>query len=59
MQYWTVRIGVADSWVADGWEGDPERIKRALLGDIAFAYGQEVSVEILKKLHTARAARNR
>lgn len=46
---WTVKIGVDESWIADGFELDPAILKEAILNHIlGYAYDDEVSVDILK-----------
>jgi hypothetical protein len=52
VQYWTVRIGVSDSWVADGYgyggvQATQERIRECLWSDLMFATPEEVTVEII------------
>lgn len=49
MQYWTIKIGVDDSWVADGFNCDNDRALSMLAHDLQFAHiGTELSAKVLK-----------
>ena len=50
MQKWTVEIEVADTWVADGFELDAERLHNVIMsGMLGYAYDNEVKVKIIGK----------
>lgn len=47
--YWTVRIGVEKSWIADGFDLTASRAKDMLANDLQYANGSELSAKIISK----------
>lgn len=47
MLEWTVKIRVADVWVADGYEATAERVKDALITQHGYCYDHEIEVELV------------
>ena len=46
MKYWTVRFGVAQKQVDDGFEMTAQRAKNMLSNELPFAYDHELFAEV-------------
>lgn len=55
--YWTVEFGVDKTWVADGFDLTNERAMQMLTNDLSYAYGHELSAQVLNSPDLDRIAK--
>ena len=54
---WTVKISVADTWVADGFDLTEDRLNDILQRELSYAYSTEVKGEIVKSPNADKIAK--